>query len=70
MMFIFLIAILALSDKKLFADAKILLLVIFIGIVQSVYGIKALYSDTNLPFSNAKETGLYIKKPYLKKFRS
>ncbi|MBK8078950.1 MAG: hypothetical protein IPK25_00900 [Saprospiraceae bacterium] len=62
MMFIFLIAILALSDKKLFADAKILLLVIFIGIVQSVYGIKALYSDINLPFSNAKETGLYIKK--------
>jgi hypothetical protein len=62
MMFVFLIALFALAEIKIFSDPKILFFVILIGIVQSVYGIKALYADINLPFTNAKEAGMYIKK--------
>jgi len=61
MMAVFFVALLALTDKKHITHVIPFLFITILGGAQTIYGIIALQSDINMPFSNARAAGLYIK---------
>src|SRR5690606_24092730 len=46
--------------KEVFSQKISVLILCVIGIVQSVYGLRAMYADMSKPFTNARAAGLYI----------
>lgn len=56
---VFFMALLPLT-KEVFSQKISVLILCFIGIVQSVYGLRAMYADMSKPFTNARAAGLYI----------
>ena len=61
MMAVFFMALLAMTDLKSANNLIPFIFIFMLGLVQGIYGIKALQSDINMPFSNARAAGLYIK---------
>lgn len=60
MMFVFFVALLSLAPIAFYQKKANIFLLSLIGLVQSIYGLTAVYQDITLPFTNAKETGLFI----------
>ncbi len=58
---LFILALILSHYKKLSWSLSRYVLVILLMIAPLIHGIKALITDANIPFSNAKEVGLFIK---------
>ncbi|MFZ1706014.1 MAG: hypothetical protein WAT79_16835 [Saprospiraceae bacterium] len=61
MVFIFLLALLGIVNPEFFKQRYTMIFLLLIAGVQTIYGLTAIYRDINLPFTNAKETGLFIQ---------